>query len=80
MLISLILSGCASPGIKASVGDKYIQISPIGDKGIKGFFSWFFKPKLPAGKYTAKIDGKELEVDTKKDLKLIDLKINTLEK
>lgn len=80
ILISFFLSGCATPGIRATAGDTYIQITPMETEGIKGFFAWFFKPKLPAGTYKAKIDDKELEIDTKKDLKLIDINLNKQEK
>jgi len=76
LVLALVNISCASPGIKATTGDNYIQIAPIESKGIKGLFSWLFKPKLPSGTYKTKIDGKELEINTKKDLKLIDINFN----
>lgn len=72
------LLGCATPGIRATIDDTSIEITPIKQKGATGLFTWFFKPKLPAGKYRAKFGDTELEFDTKKDMKLIDLDFNAV--
>ena len=84
LILVLILSiyGCASvPGIKATSTDdgKGIQIQPLENKG---WLAWLFPAKLPAGSYEAELnaDGsKKLKMDSKADLKLIDLNMSKIE-
>lgn len=76
-ILLLSICGCATSGIKVSSTETSIQIEPLESIG---FLSWLFGNKLPAGHYRGKIGDKEIEVDTKKDLKLIDINASKIGK
>lgn len=76
ILMIAVLSGCATPGIKGTETKDTLTIEPVANTG---FLSWLFPAKLPAGDYEYQVsEHKKLKMNTKTELKLIDLDMNAV--
>lgn len=76
IIISIMLSGCASPGVAFKEYDDKIEIVA---KNADGFLSALFGARLPAGDYECEFgEHKKASFSTKTDLKLLDLNLSKL--
>jgi len=73
----VLLGGCATSGINFKDTPDGIEITP---KARTGIMAWLFgQPSLPAGKYEYQASEHEkASVDTKQEMKLIDVNLNKI--
>lgn len=80
ILISLLVGGCGTTGFQGEFkSNGTAEIRPIY-KESDAWWAWMFPTKLPAGKYRLKEGDKEFEVDTKTEMKLLDLNLSKVGK
>ena len=72
ILLSLILTGCGTPGIMCKIDGDRATFAPVAQKGV---IARFFPASLPAGAYTVEktADGLKASADSRVDLRVVDL-------
>ena len=71
IVLSILLIGCATPGVAFTDKDSSIEITPTEGSS---WFAWLLGSNLPAGDYECQFDEhKSAKFSTKTDLKLFDL-------
>jgi len=77
ILISLLIGGCATPGVKFEDKGDIIEITST--EADEGLLSWLFGSGLKAGDYECQFgEHKKAKFSTKQDMKLLNLDMNAV--